>query len=81
MGFGKARTWLDMTYPLFNSLNKEVKIKWLEMPENIKNQYQYFTEANMQKWSAAGMSAPQWTLEDAIQDYVKNYLSQKDHWL
>lgn len=81
MGFGKARTWLDMAYPLFNSLNKEVKIKWLEMPENIKNQYQYFTEANMQKWSAAGMSAPKWALEDAIQDYVKNYLSQKDHWL
>lgn len=81
MGFGKARTWLDMAYPLFNSLNKEVKIKWLEMPENIKNQYQYFTEANMQKWSSAGLSKPQWSLEDAIQDYVKNYLSQKDSWL
>lgn len=81
MGFGKARTWLDMAYPLFNSLNKEVKINWLEMPDNIKNQYQYFTEANMQKWAAAGMSAPQWSLEDAIQDYVKNYLSQTDPWL
>lgn len=81
MGFGKARTWLDMAYPLFNSLDKKVKIKWLEMPDNIKNQYQYFTEANMQKWFSAGMSNPEWSLEDSIQDYVKNYLSQKDPWL
>ena len=81
MGSGKARTWLDMAYPLFNSLNKDTKINWLEMPENIKNQYQYFTEANMQKWFSVGMSNPQWSLEDAIQDYVKNYLSLKDPWL
>ncbi len=81
MGFGKARTWLDMAHPLFTSLNKDEKINWLEMPENIKNQYQYFTEANMQKWQAAGMSKPEWSLEDAIEDYVKNYLSQKDAWL
>lgn len=81
MGFGKARTWLDMAHPLFSSLNKEEKLNWLEMPDNIKNQYQYFTEANMQKWLAAGMSQPQWSLEDAIADYVKNYLSQKDQWL
>ena len=81
MGFGKARTWLDMAHPLFTSLNKQEKINWLEMPDNIKNQYQYFTEANMKKWQAAGMSEPQWSLEDAIQDYVKNYLSQKDAWL
>ncbi len=81
MGFGKARTWLDMAHPLFASLNKEEKINWLEMPDNIKNQYQYFTEANMQKWLAAGMSQPEWSLEAAIQDYVKNYLSQKDAWL
>jgi ADP-L-glycero-D-manno-heptose 6-epimerase len=81
MGFGKARTWLDMAYPLFNAMNKETKIKWLEMPENIRNQYQYFTEADMQKWAGAKMSAPEWPLEKAIQDYVKNYLSQKDPWL
>ena len=81
MGFGKARTWLDMAHPLFSALNKEEKINWLEMPDNIKNQYQYFTEANMQKWLAAGMSQPEWSLEAAIQDYVKNYLSQKDAWL
>lgn len=81
MGFGKARSWLDMAQSLFGSMNKELKINWLEMPDNIKNQYQYFTEANMTKWTSAGMSAPQWSLEDSIKDYVQNYLSQSDPWL
>jgi ADP-L-glycero-D-manno-heptose 6-epimerase len=81
MGFGKARSWLDMAEALFDSSKKELKINWLEMPENIKNQYQYFTEANMQKWMQAGMSKPEWSLEKAIEDYVKNYLSQTDPWL
>lgn len=81
MGFGKARTWLDMAHPLFESMSKELRIKWLEMPENIRNQYQYFTEANMNKWQQAGLSNPQWPLETAIKDYVTNYLSQQDPWL
>lgn len=81
MGYGKARTWLDMARALFTAMNKDIKINWLDMPDNIKNQYQYFTEANMQKWNMAGLSAPQWSLEAAINDYVKNYLSQKDPWL
>jgi ADP-L-glycero-D-manno-heptose 6-epimerase len=81
MGSGQARTWLDMANSLFQAMNKESKIKWLEMPENIRNQYQYFTEANMQKWATAKMSAPEWPLEKAINDYVTKYLSQKDPWL
>lgn len=81
MGFGKARTWLDMAHALFSSMNKEIKINWLEIPDNIKNQYQYFTEADMHKWSQAGMSPPQWSLEDSIKDYVQSYLSQNDPWL
>lgn len=81
MGFGQARTWLDMARPLFQTLDLPLKINWLDMPEDIKNQYQYFTEANMQKWNSMGMSAPQWPLEKAVADYVGNYLSQKDPWL
>ena len=81
MGFGKARSWLDMAKPLFASLNKELKINWLEMPDNIKDQYQYFTEANMSKWKSAGLSDAQWSLEDAIKDYVTNYLNKEDPWL
>ena len=70
-----------MAQSLFLAIHKELKINWLEMPENIKNQYQYFTEAKMQKWSQAGLSQPKWPLEKAITDYVTNYLSQKDPWL
>ncbi len=81
MGFGKARTWLDMAHALFKASEKPARINWLEIPDNIKNQYQYFTEADMQKWFSAGLSGPQWPLETAIEDYVKNYLSQKDAWL
>lgn len=78
MGFGQARSWYDMAQALFSSMGKEMKINWLEMPENIKNQYQYFTEANMTKWKSQGLSEPQWPLEKAITDYVQNYLNQKD---
>lgn len=78
MGFGKARTWLDLAKPVFDSLGKPMKIDWIDIPMNIRNQYQYFTEANMTKWRNAGMSAPQWPLEKAIPDYVKNHLQSQD---
>lgn len=78
MGFGKARTWLDLAKSVFRSMKLDTNIKWLEMPENLKNQYQYFTEANMKKWQEAGMSEPEWPLEKAVEDYVQNYLSKTD---
>lgn len=81
MGFGKARSWMDMAAALFKAMNKPAQINWLEMPDSIKNQYQYFTEANMTKWKKEGLSDPQWSLEKAIEDYVQNYLSQTDAWL
>ncbi len=81
MGFGQARSWIDMATPLFSAIGKPLKINWLEMPDNIRNQYQYFTEANMTKWAGQGLSGPNWSLEKAIEDYVKNYLSQPDPWL
>jgi ADP-L-glycero-D-manno-heptose 6-epimerase len=81
MGFGAARSWLDMANSLFKAVDLPININWLEIPDDIKNQYQYFTLANVNKWQAAGMSPAQWPLEKAIEDYVKNYLSQKDAWL
>lgn len=81
MGFGEARSWLNMAEALFAAMGKPLKINWLEMPENIKDQYQYFTLAHMEKWQKAGMSKPDWSLEKAIDDYVKKYLSQSDPWL
>jgi ADP-L-glycero-D-manno-heptose 6-epimerase len=75
MGFGTARSWLDLAGNVFQALNLQQKINWIEMPENIKNQYQYFTEADMSKWQSNGMSKPIWSLEKAIPDYINNYLN------
>ena len=77
MGFGKARSWLDLANSVFTPLNKIPKIKWLEMPENIKGQYQYFTEADMTTWNQIGMSTPLWDLESSVSDYIQNYLVTK----
>lgn len=78
MGFGQPRTWLDLARGVFKAMGKDLNINWLEMPENIRGQYQYFTEAKTDKWKAAGMSPAKWPLEKATEDYVKNYLSQDD---
>lgn len=76
MGTGISRTWLDLTRAIFSTMNKKIEIDWLEMPSSIKTQYQYFTEANMNKWLKAGLSAPRWTLESAVKDYIENYLDK-----
>jgi len=81
MGFGKARTWLDLARATFTSLNREAQIDWIDMPDNLKNQYQYFTEAKMDRWLAQGLSRPQWTLEEGVNDYVRNYLEHEDRCL
>lgn len=81
MGFGKARTWLNLTDAVFTAMSKKPEIHWIEVPANIRDQYQYFTEANMNKWQSQGLSAPQWPLEKAVDDYVKNYLSHGDELL
>ncbi len=78
MGYGQARTWLDLARATFKAMKEDLKINWLEMPDNLKDQYQYFTEANMKKWQDANLSTPEWPLEKAIQDYVQNYLKKTD---
>jgi ADP-L-glycero-D-manno-heptose 6-epimerase len=78
MGYGQARSWLDLAKGVFAGSGKELKINWLDVPENIRDQYQYFTQAEMSKWKAAGLSAPLWPLEKAVADYVENYLSKDD---
>lgn len=81
MGFGRARTWLDLARATFEAMGKEMRINWLEMPDNLKSQYQYFTEADMSKWKEAGMSEAQWPLELAVRDYVREHLNSEDPWL
>lgn len=76
LGTGKARSWNDLARATFKALDVPEKIKHIDMPETLKEKYQYFTEAEMQKLSDAGCSHQFLSLEDAVDDYVKNYLNK-----
>ncbi len=74
LGSGKARTWLDLARAVYAALGKKESIEFIEMPENLRPQYQYFTEAKMEKLKASGYDLKFHSLEDGIKDYVQNYL-------
>ena len=75
VGTGKARTFFDLAKLTFLALNKEPNISFIDTPEDIRNKYQYFTEADMTKLKEQGYNSPFHTLEEGVEDYVKNYLS------
>jgi ADP-L-glycero-D-manno-heptose 6-epimerase len=75
IGSGKARTWIDLANSVFAALDKKPRIKFIEMPEAIREKYQYFTQANISRLRAAGYKAPVTSLEEAVKDYVRNYLT------
>jgi ADP-L-glycero-D-manno-heptose 6-epimerase len=77
MGFGHARTWLDLASATFKSMGTKTQIDWIEIPEVLRDRYQYFTEAKIDRLQRIGLSAPKWSLEDGIDDYVKNYLTKR----
>ena len=81
MGSGQARTWLDLAQSTFHNMDLEPNIDWIETPEVIRKHYQYFTEANMTRWHSQGLSASQWSLEEGINDYIKNYLQTDQFYL
>ncbi len=80
IGTGKARTWNDLVKAVFAAMGKKPNIEYIEMPESIRDQYQYFTEADIINLRKAGYDKQTTTLEDSIKDYVQNYL-QKDGYL
>ncbi|HEY8896155.1 MAG TPA: ADP-glyceromanno-heptose 6-epimerase [Niastella sp.] len=76
LGTGKARSFEDLAKATFSGLDKEAKIEFIPMPEDIRDKYQYFTEANMQKLKDAGYSDSFYSLEEGVNDYVRNYLAK-----
>ena len=74
IGSGKARTWKDLVTSIFSALKIAPEIEYIDMPEGLKDKYQYFTELNMDKLHKAGYSKSMMTLEKATEDYVLNYL-------
>ena len=81
VGAGKARAWNDLANAVFKAMKKPVKIQYIDMPAAIRNQYQYFTEADLKKLRAAGYGKPTTSLEAGVADYVKNYLLAKNAYL
>lgn len=75
LGTGKARSWNDLAKAVFHAMNKPVLIEYFDMPEIIRNAYQYHTEATMTKLQDAGCPIRFRTLEESVKDYVQNYLS------
>ena len=81
LGTGTARTWNDLAGASFSAMKRKPQIVYIEMPESIRNHYQYFTEAKMDKLRSVGCQIPFRSLEDAIHDYIENYLKQPDPYL
>lgn len=77
LGTGQARTFTDLVKATFAGMDLEPNIEFIDMPEDIRDKYQYFTEADMQKLKLAGYSAPFYLLEAGVDDYVRNYLRQQ----
>lgn len=74
LGSGQSHTFLELAEGVFKALGHIPQISYIDMPEDIRDNYQYFTEANMQRLKQAGYSNNFWDFEDAIRDYVTQYL-------
>jgi ADP-L-glycero-D-manno-heptose 6-epimerase len=75
LGSGQARTFLDLVKATFKAMGKAEDISFIDTPADIRDKYQYFTEANMAKLKSIGFDQEFTTLEEGVEDYVKNYLS------
>ncbi|GLQ04922.1 ADP-glyceromanno-heptose 6-epimerase [Sneathiella chinensis] len=81
LGTGKARSFRDLALATFKAAGVEPNITYIDTPEAIRDKYQYFTEANMTKLRQAGYGGNFYSLEDGIEDYVKDYLGKDDPYL
>lgn len=77
-GTGEARSFVDLTTAVYRALDKEPMIEFVPTPENIRDKYQYFTQANMSRLREAGYDRPATSLEDGVKMYVQNYLHSSD---
>ena len=79
IGFGATRSWNDLAKAMFAAMGRPVDIKYIDMPEELKARYQYYTCLDISKIRQAGYNAPLTSLEDAARDYV-SYLKRGAHW-
>ncbi len=76
LGSGKARTFLDLVNNTFAGVKKQPNIHFIDTPADIRDKYQYYTQANMAKLKSIGYDTPFYTLEEGVKDYVENYLEE-----
>ena len=81
LGTGQARSFDDLAAAIFNTLDMPRDVEYIPMPDNMRNQYQYFTEARMDRLRAAGYDTPFTTLEDGVRSYVGDYLESNDQYV
>lgn len=74
LGTGTARPFIDLAKATFKAMGEKETISFIPTPEDIRDKYQYFTEADMTKLKSVGYNKPFYTLEEGVEDYVKNYL-------
>lgn len=77
LGTGNARAFNDLGVAVFKALEIQPNIEFIEMPESLREKYQYFTEAKMDKLREAGYNEPFYSLEEGVRDYVVNYLAKE----
>lgn len=78
VGTGNARSFKDLAEATFEAASKPCKINYIDMPDHLREKYQYFTEADMNKLRSAGYDKPFTELEDGVRDYVQNYMAKED---
>lgn len=79
LGTGQARTFLDLATTTFRAMNKDVNIEFIDTPADIRDKYQYFTEAEMSKLRNAGYTRDFYSLEEGITEYVEGYLAESKY--
>jgi ADP-L-glycero-D-manno-heptose 6-epimerase len=80
LGSGKANTFNELAHAVFNAMNLPAEIDYIDTPADIRDKYQYYTEANMQKLIASGYDKPFTSIQDGVDDYVKNYLKTNSYY-
>jgi ADP-L-glycero-D-manno-heptose 6-epimerase len=80
LGCGQARSFNDLAKAVFAALRKPVQIDYISMPQQLRAQYQYFTQANLNRLNALGYTQPFTSLEQGVEDYVRSYLLRNDQY-
>jgi ADP-L-glycero-D-manno-heptose 6-epimerase len=80
LGTGKARSFYDLASATFNAVGLKPQIEFIDIPADIRDKYQYFTEAKMDKLKAGGYNREFYSLEEGVTDYVKNYLALNNYY-